>query len=171
MWQPGWEGGFPGGTRGKEPACECRRQTQIWSWIGKIPWRREWQPTPVFLPGEFHGQRTGILCILVGYTVHVVTKSQTWLSDFHFTHSLVNLDHFESYCFNQSINTSLSFSDLLVLQNHLTSFTKYGSLGTSLGDLFDLAIGSNFYITLVNMELLYLCYVFGDVDMFIPHYR
>ena len=26
-------------------------------WIGKIPWRREWQPTPVFLPGESHGQR------------------------------------------------------------------------------------------------------------------
>ena len=27
------------------------------SWVGKIPWRREWQPTPVFLPGESHGQR------------------------------------------------------------------------------------------------------------------
>ena len=33
------------------------------SWVGKIPWRREWQPTPVFLPGEFHGQRS-----LVGYS-------------------------------------------------------------------------------------------------------
>ena len=31
-------------------------------WIGKIPWRREWQPTPVFLPGKSHGQRS-----LVGY--------------------------------------------------------------------------------------------------------
>ena len=27
-------------------------------WIRKIPWRREWQPTPVFLPGESHGQRS-----------------------------------------------------------------------------------------------------------------
>ena len=27
-------------------------------WVGKIPWRRKWQPTPVFLPGESHGQRT-----------------------------------------------------------------------------------------------------------------
>ena len=27
------------------------------SWVGKIPWRRAWQPTPVFLPGEFHRQR------------------------------------------------------------------------------------------------------------------
>ena len=26
-------------------------------WVGKIPWRREWLPTPVFLPGEFRGQR------------------------------------------------------------------------------------------------------------------
>ena len=26
-------------------------------WVGKIPWRKVWQPTPVFLPGEFHGQR------------------------------------------------------------------------------------------------------------------
>ena len=27
-------------------------------WVGKIPWRRVWQPTPVFLPGESHGQRS-----------------------------------------------------------------------------------------------------------------
>ena len=32
-------------------------------WVGKIPWRRAWQPTPVFLPGETHGQRS-----LVGYS-------------------------------------------------------------------------------------------------------
>ena len=38
---------------------------------GKIPWRRKWQPTPVFLPGEFHGQRS-----LTGYS-HGVAKSQT----------------------------------------------------------------------------------------------
>ena len=28
------------------------------SWVGNMPWRREWKPTPVFLPGEFHGQRS-----------------------------------------------------------------------------------------------------------------
>ena len=32
-------------------------------WVGKIPWRRAWQPTPIFLPGEYHGQRN-----LVGYS-------------------------------------------------------------------------------------------------------
>ena len=33
-------------------------------WVRKIPWRREWEPTPVFLPGELHGQRS-----LAGYSL------------------------------------------------------------------------------------------------------
>ena len=33
-------------------------ETWVQSWVGKIPWRREWQPIPVLLPGEFHGQRS-----------------------------------------------------------------------------------------------------------------
>jgi len=43
--------GFPGGASGKEPACQCKRP---WfsPWVGKIPWRTKWQPTPVFLLGE-----------------------------------------------------------------------------------------------------------------------
>ena len=46
--------GFPGGTSGKEPACQCRRHKRhgFDPWVGKIPWA--WQPTPVFLPGELH---------------------------------------------------------------------------------------------------------------------
>ena len=57
--------GFPGGARGKEPAYQCRRHKRYGfdPWVGKIPWRRAWQPTPVFLPGEPHGQRS-----LVGYS-------------------------------------------------------------------------------------------------------
>ena len=35
--------------------CQCRRGS-FDPWVGKIPWRRKWQPTPVFLPGECHGQ-------------------------------------------------------------------------------------------------------------------
>ena len=34
------------------------QETQFNPWIRKIPWRREWQPTPVFLPGKFYGQRS-----------------------------------------------------------------------------------------------------------------
>ena len=57
--------GFPGSTSGKEHACQCRRLkiTRFNPWDRKIPWRRAWQPTPVFLPGESHGQRR-----LVGYS-------------------------------------------------------------------------------------------------------
>ena len=51
------EVGFPGGASGKEPACQCRR-CRFYLWIGKIPWRRAWQPIPVFWPGEPHGQRS-----------------------------------------------------------------------------------------------------------------
>ena len=40
--------------------------------LGRFPWRREWQPTPVFLPGEFHGQRG-----LAGYSPKVCKESDT----------------------------------------------------------------------------------------------
>ena len=52
--------GFPGSASGKEPACQCRRRKRLGfnPWVGKTPWRRTWQPTPVFLPGESHGQRS-----------------------------------------------------------------------------------------------------------------
>ena len=46
--------GFPGGTSGKEPACQCRRHKRhgFDPRVRKIPWRREWQPTSVFFAGE-----------------------------------------------------------------------------------------------------------------------
>ena len=69
---------LPGGSVGKQsverPLPQCQRPG-FSPWIRKIPWRRKWQPTPVFLPEEFHGQRSLIA------TVHGVTKSQTRLSD------------------------------------------------------------------------------------------
>ena len=54
--------GFPGGASGKEPACQCRR-AGFDPWVRNIPWRQEWQPIPVFLPGKSHEQRT-----LAGYS-------------------------------------------------------------------------------------------------------
>ena len=70
-------GYFPDGASGKEPACQWRghRWCRFDPCIRKIPWRRKWQPTPVFLLGKFHGQRS------LGVTVHGVTKSQTQLGD------------------------------------------------------------------------------------------
>ena len=51
---------FPGGAGGKESACHCRKlqRCRFTPWVRKIPWRREWQPTPVFFPGKSHGQRS-----------------------------------------------------------------------------------------------------------------
>ena len=42
----------------KESTCKCgrRRSHRFDPWVGKIPWRRKWQPTPIFLPGKSHGQ-------------------------------------------------------------------------------------------------------------------
>ena len=56
---------FPGGASGKESACHCRRHKrhQFNHWVRKIPWRRKWQPTPAFLPGESLGLRS-----LLGYS-------------------------------------------------------------------------------------------------------
>ena len=49
--------GFPDGTVGvgREPACQCRRykRWRLNLWVRMIPWRRKWQPTPVFLPGKY----------------------------------------------------------------------------------------------------------------------
>ena len=69
------ERGFPDGASGNEPACQCRRQKRhgFNPWVAKIPWRRAWKPTPVFLPGESQAQRS-----LVGYG-QTVTKSETQL--------------------------------------------------------------------------------------------
>ena len=58
--------GFPSGSEGKESASNEGDMGLIPGsdpWVRKIPWRREWQPTPVFLPGKVHGQRS-----LVGYS-------------------------------------------------------------------------------------------------------
>ena len=57
--------GLPGGARSKEPACQSRRHKRcgLDPWVRKIPGRSAWQPTPVFLPGESHGQRS-----LAGYS-------------------------------------------------------------------------------------------------------
>ena len=57
--------GFPRWLSGKESTCQCRRSRRhrFKSCVRKSPWRRKWQPIPVFLPGKAHGQRS-----LAGYS-------------------------------------------------------------------------------------------------------
>ena len=59
------------GSDSKEPTCQCRR-FRFNPCLGKIRWRRKWQPTPVFLPGEPHGQRS-----LAGYSPWGCRESDT----------------------------------------------------------------------------------------------
>ena len=66
---------FSGGSDSKRLCRQCRRP-RFDPWVEKIPWRKEWQPTPVFLPGESH--------VAWWATVHGVSKNEAWLSDFHF---------------------------------------------------------------------------------------
>ena len=61
---------------GEEPACQLRRHK--WRgfnpWVGKLPWHRKWQLTPVFLPGKFHGQKSLLVAKELDTTEH------TWLA-------------------------------------------------------------------------------------------
>ena len=74
--------GFPGGSDGKHsPVVQD-------TWVRKIPWRRQWQPTPVILPGKLHGQRN-----LAGYSPWGCKES-----DMTEQLSLTNYDTNKSIC-------------------------------------------------------------------------
>ena len=66
--------GLPRWCSGKESACQGRRHKRCGfdPWLWKIPWRRAWQPTPVFLPGESCGQRS-----LAGYSPWITKELDT----------------------------------------------------------------------------------------------
>ena len=68
-WPPWWLSRY-------RICLQCRR-SRFDPWVGKIPWRRKWQPTPAFLPGEFQGQRS-----LAGYSPRGHKESDTtdWLT-------------------------------------------------------------------------------------------
>ena len=65
---------FPGDSDSKEPNCQRRshKRPGFKPGVGKIPWRKEWLPNPVFLPREFHGQRS-----LMGYSPCSLKESDT----------------------------------------------------------------------------------------------
>ena len=82
---------LPWWLNGKESTCQCRRyrRHRFDPWVGEIPWWRKWQPTPVFVPGKSHGQRS-----LVGYIPwdrkrvghDLTTKQQQHLCLLYFLH-------------------------------------------------------------------------------------
>ena len=68
--------GFLGGSHGIESTCQCRRHARCGfdRSVRKSLWGREWQPTCIFLPGEFHGQRSPAGCSPWGYKESDMTK-------------------------------------------------------------------------------------------------
>ena len=60
--------GLPWWLSGKEPACQCSK-CRFDSWVRKIPWKKKWQPTLVFLPGKSYGQGS-----LVGYSTWICKR-------------------------------------------------------------------------------------------------
>ena len=83
--------------------------SRSWSypWVGKIPWRRAWQPTPVFLPGESHGLRS-----LVGYSLWGCKESdmtECLSTHIHTHHIQVNTHQLLLYSVLHSISTFLKF--------------------------------------------------------------
>ena len=78
--------GFPGGSVVKNPPIMCS-SCEFNPWVGKILWRRKWQPAPVFLPGEFHGLKS-----LAGYSPWGCKESDMTeaTASVQFSHSVVS---------------------------------------------------------------------------------
>ena len=132
--------GFPGGISGKESICQCRRhkRCRFNTWVRKIPWRRKWQPTPVFLPGESHGQRS-----LAGYSPWVHKESD--MTE-HSTHYItLGISKFEKYeTFKLFIGLSHMWKKSLQYCLQVAFFCTYVFKNT------------NMYIFLLYFHLLHL---------------
>ena len=98
-----WGQGSPGGASGKESAYQCRR-CKRWgflSWVRSIPWSRKWQPTPVFLPGKFHGQRS--LGSYRSWGCKEVAKSYDWATNICWGHIKKLLTILPQWLFRSSL--------------------------------------------------------------------
>ena len=110
--------GFPGGSDNKESACNAGLEFN--PWVRKNPWKRAWKPTPVFLPREFHGQRS-----LAGYT--------PW-GHIYIWNTQIDYDiyiHTHIYEIHISIN-GINFSDVMYTKVGMEAPRCYWYLGLSL---------------------------------------
>ena len=74
------ERGLPRWYSGEESVCQCRRHKRLECdlWVGKIPWSRKWQPTPVFLPENFHGQGSLASCSPWDHKESIQLQRHNW---------------------------------------------------------------------------------------------
>ena len=110
----------------KRRICLPLQKTQeLWVWVGKMPWRKKWQPTAVFLPGELHGQRS-----LVGYGPWACKDSDTTELLTYAQSSLHLLGHFLFYLWillsSGILFQSCDFSSLLYECVQNTMFSMQG---------------------------------------------
>ena len=138
-------GGFPGGTSGKEPTCQCRRHEML----VLSPGGRAWQSTPVFLPGESHGRGDWWA------TVHRVVYSQTQLKQ-------LSTCHF--YYLNIILAKEISLAPARTAKSLLVSLLLSASLKHVIQSC-QIVINSNFLQLLLCSKFRVDC---CDVDTQIP---
>ena len=142
---PKWSGG-------KKLACQCRRHKRrsFNLWVGKIPWSRKWQPTPVFLPGKFHGQRN-----LVGYSAWGRKEWYNWAHTHTHTHTHRGLKSFLSFLVSGEISPVFScFFNLTSCPCHQVSVQILLQVGLH-------------ELRLIPQVWAYLCRVYKDLT--VPH--
>ena len=121
---------------------------------GRFPWRREWQPTPVFLPGKSHGQRS-----LVGHSLWGHRESDMTEYSMHvYTHTHKALSHITTYIYTRSKakNDFLSQLRMLTSPRHSFFFTYIYIFGVKEESLF-LHIKTLSFKSLQQHQLLLLC--------------
>ena len=116
---------------------QCRRRG-FDPWFRKIPWRRKWQPTPVFMPGKSHGQRS-----LVGYSLRGC-ESRTWLKGWACTHGRNHLR--QTLFYNSGLNLSCNLlNTVLKVENSICA-----------------------YRVLLRISVIYTCDHLADWELWLP---
>ena len=100
----------------KNPPANYKRHS-FKPWVGQISWRRNWQPTPVFLPGESHGQRS-----LAGYSPQ--GRKESDMTKYACTTTGIKLE-FVFCCFDRAVTTSKPCHDVQTLPRHPNSATDH----------------------------------------------
>ena len=104
--------GLPWWLSGKESTCQCRRH-RFNSWVRKLPWRRKWQPPPVYLPGKPMDRGAWWA------TIHRVAQSQT------------QLKRLSMHACMSSVYVSIPISQVILLLHTVTSWLSICLFSTS----------------------------------------
>ena len=111
----------PGGSASKEPTCKCRRckKRGFNPWVRKTLWRRKWQLAPVFLPGEFHGQKSPVGYIAHGLGSQSRTRARARAHTHTHTHTRGLIAQWRRPCDPMTVASQAPLSLGLPRQEHL----------------------------------------------------